>query len=110
MKQYLIDELRLEDYEKIKQYLDDFFKPGPIKGIYWLTIPEGILTETQRSHTDCQPHYFAVELDEQNFSCGLLVRTASSIRCHCISYANVEQRNWLIDTIDSIMEQNQIII
>ena len=110
MKQYLIDELRLDDYEKLKQYLDDYLKSSSIDGVYWLTIPEALLTETQMSHIDCQPYYFAVELYEQSILCGLLVRTASSIRCHCIGYASVEQRNWLIDTIDSIMEQNKIII
>ncbi len=110
MKQYVIDELRLDDYGIIKQYFDEYSKPGSIEGVYWLTIPDGILTETQSSHTDCQPYYFALELDEQSLSCGLLVRTASSIRCHCINYATLDQRNWLIDTIDSILEQNKIII
>ncbi len=110
MKQYVIDELRLDDYGKLKQYMIGCFKSASIDGVYWLTIPDELLTETQVSHKDCQPYYFAVELDEQFLSCGLLVRTASSIRCHCIGYATVEQRNWLIDTIDSIMDQNKIII
>ncbi len=110
MKQYIIDELRLEDYEKIKQYFEANCKSASIEGVYWLEIPEELLTEIQASHESCQPFNFSIELEESNLSCGLLVRASSNIRCHCIAYANIEQRNWLIDTIDSIMEQNGIII
>lgn len=110
MKQYVIDELRLEDYQKIEQYLDDHCRSASIKGVYWLELPTDLLTETQASHESCQPFNFSLELEEDSIACGLLVRASSNIRCHCISYATVEQRNWLIDTIDSIMEQNKIII
>ncbi len=110
MKQYIIDELRLEDYEKIKKYFDANCKSASIEGVYWIEIPDELLTEIQTSHENCQPFNFSIELEESSLSCGLLVRSSSNIRCHCIGYANIEQRNWLIDTIDSTMEQIGIII
>ena len=120
MKQYVVDELRLEDYEKIKRFFADNsgtsfqdafrIKSASVEGVYWLELPHELLNETQAAHEDCQPFNFAIELEEDSLSCGLLVRAASNIRCHCIEYANTTQRNWLINIIDSIMEQNEIVI
>lgn len=110
MKQYVIDEFRLEDYEKVKCYLDEHCKAAGLFGVYWMTVPEHVLTDTQRAHTACQPYYVGIELEEDKLSCGLLIRSSTNIRCHCIAYATLEQRNWLIDTLDSMMEQIGVII
>lgn len=109
MKQYVIDELRPEDYLKIKAYLDANCRTAGISGVYWLEMKAELLSDEQRSHIQCQPYYLGLELEEESLACGLLVRAASNIRCHCIAYANREQRNWLVDTIDSIMESLGII-
>lgn len=110
MKQYVIDEFRLEDYEKVKGYFDENCKAAGLSGVYWMTVPDDILTDLQRSHTSCQPYYIGIELEEDKLSCGLLIRSSKNIRCHCIGYATVEQRNWVIDSLDSMMESIGIII
>jgi hypothetical protein len=38
MKQYVIDELRPEDHNKIKKYLDETYGSAEIGGIYWVPI------------------------------------------------------------------------
>lgn len=110
MKQYVIDEFRLEDFRKVKDYLEDYCKPAGIDGVYWLEMPEELMTEVQAGHTNCQPYHFALELDEYALSCGFLVRATGNIRCHCIGYADVKQREWLLETIDSIMEKIGVIV
>lgn len=110
MKQYVIDEFRLEDYEKVKRYFDEHLKAAGLFGVYWMTVPDDVLTDTQRSHITCQPYYVGIELEEDKLSCGLLIRSSQNIRCNCIDYATLEQRNWLIDTIDSMMMRIGIII
>ena len=37
--------------------------------------------------------------------CELLVRTGNRVRCSCITYANRQQREWLIDTVDAILDK-----
>lgn len=108
MKQYVIDELRLSDYEKVKGYLDMNFGDAEMGGIYWIPIEEDILADVQKSHTECQPFYFAAELDEQRISFELLVRTKNRVRCNCIAYATEEQRNWLIRRIDVMLDELEI--
>ncbi len=108
MKQYLIDELRLEDHAKIKAYLDGHIKTAPMDGLYWIPVAEDLLTGIHASHKDCGPHYFALELHEDRISCELLVRAENSIRCNCIRYASKEQRDWLITFVDAILERLEI--
>lgn len=108
MKQYLIDELRLEDYEKIKAYLDKTIKPAPMAGLYWVPLAEEVLAGIHAEHTACGPHYFALELAEDRLACEFLVRAEQTLRCSCIRYASKEQRDWLMDYIDTILEKLEI--
>jgi hypothetical protein len=110
MKQYMIDGLRLEDYHKIKAYLDEHLDSSPLGGIYWLELDNAILTSEQKSHTGCHPHVFALMLEETYLSCEFLVRIKKNIKCDCMAYATAEQRNWLMDQADAILEQLNVSI
>lgn len=108
MKQYVIDELSFKDCEKIKNYFDRHFGASEVGGIYWVHLDQEILAETQISHSECKPFYFAIELEPGKISCEFLVRTENKIRCSCINYATETQRNWFICLIDSILEKLEI--
>ena len=108
MKQYVIDELRLEDHHKIKQYLTATYGPVEMGGIYWVPIAVEMLTEIQRAHTDCQPFYFAIDLEKERFALELLVLTKNRIRCACIGYASKDQRIWVMEIVDAIFEKLDI--
>ena len=108
MKQYVIDELRLEEHDKLQAHLEQFFGPADLGGIFWIPVKSEYFSETQTSHADCQPFYFAVELQEGVLACELLVRTRERVRCDCIAYATCAQRNWIIDVIDDIFVQLDI--
>jgi hypothetical protein len=108
MKQYVIDELRPADYEKLKVYLDDAYGPACLGAVYWVPMNLAILTDIQKEHTDCHPHYVAIELDRDRLACELLVRTKNRVRCRCMDYATAKQRSWLIELIDQIFNQLEI--
>jgi len=108
MKQYVIDELRAADYESLKTYLQAHYGPAALGGIYWIPLESGLLTDTQKAHRACQPHYFAVDLAENRLVLELLVRSQSILRCDCIRYANQAQRNWIIAFVDGIFNQLEI--
>jgi len=109
MKQYVIDELRPRDHEKIKQYLGDHVGPAEMGDLDWIPIDPSFHTEVQASHTDCHPLYFAVQLQETSIIAELLVRTKNRVRCDCISYANDDQFLWLVHYVNSIFERLEII-
>lgn len=108
MKQYVIDELRYADYEKLKGYLDERFGDSGVDRLYWIPVDEDLLEEVQKEHVDCRPHLFAIELEEDRMAIELLVRTRNRIRCDCIRYADARQRNWLMDCLDAIFEKLDI--
>ena len=78
---------------------------------YILTIALGllfILTPIQKEHEGCKPHVFALMLEDDSLSVELLVRIKTSIKCDCMGYANHEQREWLIQKMDLILEKLEI--
>ncbi|PIE71298.1 MAG: hypothetical protein CSA22_03265 [Deltaproteobacteria bacterium] len=102
MRQYTIDELRPGEYDILKTCLDDRYLHASIGDIYWIPVPEALLSERQARHTDCAPLVVAVHLEAERLSCEFLLRTRSAMRCDCMAYANTAQRNWIIDTIDTL--------
>jgi len=115
MKQYVIDELRIADYEKIKAHLDESYlneKGGfsGLEGIYRIRVAHKLLSEVQKNHKNCQPFYFGLELGLHQISCELLVRSENIIRCSCIGYASKKQRNWLIHWIDTMLDEIEIVV
>lgn len=105
MKQYVIDELRPADHGKLKEYLDQNFHVSGIPGLYWIWLEEGLLTEIQRRHSQCRPHYLAVELEENRVTCEFLVRSRQKLRCNCIGYADARQRIWLMELMDAVFQK-----
>jgi len=109
MKQYVIDEIRLQDYETVKAYLDDTFGDSGVEGLYWLPLDQELLSGVQQEHSACGPFFMALELGPDRLAGELLVRTRSRVRCDCIHYADERQRNWLIQTVDAVFEKLGII-
>ena len=108
MRVYLIDGLRLNDYKKLKDYLDEHLESSPLGGIYWLKLDKLILTDIQKEHNDCHPHVFALMLEETRLSSEFLVRIKKKIKCDCMGCATKEQRIWLMEQVDAIFEKLDI--
>ena len=109
MKQYVIDEIRAEDYKQIKAFLENEYGKSELGGIYWIPVDETLLTPLQASHRSCQPFYVALDLEPGRLSCELLLRTKQRVRCDCMGYASREQRDWIVSRIDKVFEQLGII-
>jgi hypothetical protein len=109
MKSYVIDELRYQDFEKLKAYLDETYGQDTLGGLYWLPLPADLLEPVQSDHEACRPFCLALELLEDRLVCELLVRTRERVRCDCIAYATPRQREWLIAVVDAIFEKLELI-
>jgi len=108
MKQYVIDELRPGDYERLKSCLDGKFGASEVGGIYWIPVDLKFLTKEQASHTDCRPYYFAVVLEQNLLACEFLIRTKNKIHCSCISYADNVLQRYIIEFADSLFDELEI--
>jgi hypothetical protein len=110
MKQYVVDQLRFPDHEKLRACLDQDFGAADMGQIYWVPLDGETLTPVQAEHLDCQPFFAALELHAGHLSLELLVRTKNCIRCDCIGYATEVQRNLLIRRVDDMLAQLGIVV
>lgn len=110
MRCYLIEDIHLENAAKIMAALESHGFKGPLEGIYYLPVPEEMLTEEQQAHlNDCGPYIMALEVLDQaescNFKMELLVRARNRLRCSCVAYAAPALREWMIDFLDKFIHE-----
>jgi len=102
MRNYLIEDFYPEHLAKVVAALADKGYAGPLDGIFYLPLPQELLTDGQREHADvCGPHIFVLEaVDESTLKLELLVRAQKKLRCECVMYATPPQREYIIDFLD----------
>ncbi len=110
MKQYVVDELRPRDVEKVRKFLEDNAAPAPLTGLYRLELPQKMLGDDQKGHEECGPHYFSVNLGDSYVRFELLIRCTEKIRCTCIAYATHAQREHIIGYADEMLELLNILV
>jgi hypothetical protein len=113
MRSYFIEELYPEQLAMLRRALDARGLSGGLEGIYYLPLPEELLTDVQRAHAgECGPHILALEavelVDEGALKLELLVRARGKLRCECVAYATPEQRAWAIAWLDDFIRQLDI--
>ena len=105
MKAYLIDELPADDVARIKSFLAERAARSGVEGLYWLRIPDDLLSHTQYAHEGCRPHVCAVEVGADWVKFELLVRSSTTMRCTCPGYCTDPQRRFVIDFADHMISQ-----
>lgn len=110
MKQYVIDELRDSDVEKLQNFLTERFGPAMLNRVYWVPLDRQYYTPVQAEHESCQPLYFALQLKPGALAGEFLVRTHKGMRCACMGYATEAQQAWFIRLIDGIVRELDIAV
>ena len=108
MHLYKIDQLSREEKANIESYLNRTLQPSPVEGVHWLEVPQDLLSTEQRGHEECGPFFFAVELEAEAVSFELLVRSQSNLHCSCIAYASTAQRDFVLQFIDKMLQEEKI--
>ena len=108
MRQFVIDELSPLEQDNLDSYLKRSLKPGPMVGIFWLVLPEDLYGDAQHGHQECGPFYFAVDLGKQRLSFEMLVRSAGNLHCTCIAWATKAQRQFVLEFIDHMLDEERI--
>jgi hypothetical protein len=105
MKQYVVDQLREQDYEAILKYLKEHADGSVLEEIFWVELPAELHSEVQAEHRECHPFRFAVNLNRNQVSFEWLIRSRKRMRCNCIAYATPRQRDYIINFADRIIEE-----
>ncbi len=109
MRYYLIDELYEEDVRRIEKALGEQGYAGGLEGIWYIPVPEDLLTDEQRAHLgECGPYILALETGETWLKMELLVRARNKLRCSCLAYAAPALRMHMIDFLDRFVRELDI--
>jgi len=105
MRAYLIDEISLPDMQKITGFLKENAMKSSLDSLFWIRIPDDILSEIQFEHRNCRPHVFAVELGKDWLKLELFVRSLKTMQCTCPAYATPQQKDFIINFAHHMIDQ-----
>ncbi len=97
MRAFLLDEISASDMEKITVYLKERSIQSRLNSFFWVEIPEDLLSEAQYEHKSCKPYVFAAELGDDWFKAEFFVRTLKGMGCNCQNYATPQQREFILN-------------
>jgi len=103
MKAYLIDELSPSDMEQITDFLKKNAIRSNLDHIFWIQIPDYLLSDTQLLHRNCRPHVFAAELGTNWLKMEFFVRSLKKMQCTCPGYCNTKQTNYIISFVHTMI-------
>ncbi|MDD3553970.1 MAG: hypothetical protein PHC35_05560 [Deltaproteobacteria bacterium] len=111
MRQYVIDELRPSEIDRIRTYLAKHCEMSDLDDFYWLLLPEDTLSEVQKGHVaSCGPFGVGVQIGRDRLVIEFLVRSRKKIRCNCIAFANHSQRDFILAFADELVKFNNIVV
>ncbi len=96
MRSYLVDEISPSQKEKIKAYLIEHALSSDLNEIFWVKLPDDLLTEAQSKHRDCHPYVFAIELGRDWIKAECLIRSLNNMKCEAQAYC--DPRQWVFIT------------
>ena len=108
MRAYLIDEISQPDMEGIIAFLKQHSIKSSLDKIFWVKMPENLLTGGQFDHTDCKPHIFAVEVGRNWIKLEFFIRSLKGLKCECQAYGNHQQIDFIINYSHQILNSLDI--
>ncbi len=103
MKSYLVDEIEISDLRRIRAFLSDKAIPSGLDTVFWVKVPNSLLTPLQQEHLPCQPHVFAVETGMRFVRAELYMRTLGDMRCRCQGYCTPHQAHFVVEWVNRML-------
>ena len=105
MRSYYIDELVPGELERLAERLDKMEIGAGMEDLYWLPVPNDLLTPIQKQHAgECGPYVLALEILDEALRLELLVRARNRLRCDCVAYAERKLVNHMIGYLHDLLE------
>ncbi len=105
MRQYMLDEIVRQDMPRVREYLHQHAIAARLEDIWWVDLPEDLLSPEQFAHQNCRPFRFAVEVGDDFVRFECLIRSDQKMRCSCIGYATRPQRDFILAFADRLVEE-----
>ena len=104
MRYYLIDEISRADIDKINDFMNQSAMRSKLEKLFWIKIPRDLLSEVQYQHVQCGPHVFAVELGNDWIKIEFFIRNLKDLQCTCQDYCTSQQKDFLINFAQKMID------
>lgn len=104
MRSYLIDDVPPSNMERIRIFLKENAIQSSIEKVFWLQVPDDLLSNAQSEHRHCRPHVFAMELGSDWVRLEFYVRSLKSMRCSCPGYCTKQQMDFVVNFAHRMIE------
>jgi hypothetical protein len=108
VKSYLIDEIGVEDAQRIHRFLSENAISSAMDTLFWVKVAPSLLTPLQQEHLPCQPHVFAVETGQRSLKAELYLRTLRDMKCPCQDYCTPQQARFVIEWVNEMLKDLSI--
>ncbi|MCL1985047.1 MAG: hypothetical protein FWG59_01170 [Betaproteobacteria bacterium] len=109
MRSYYIDEFVPGEVERLAEHLESMELSAGVGGLYWLPVPQKLLTPIQQDHAhECGPYVLALEILDGALRLELLVRARNKLRCGCVAYAEQGLVNHMILYLHELLDDLKI--
>lgn len=105
MRYYFIDEIAPEDIKKAKGFLRQNAAASGLDSLFWVRLPDDLLSPEQYKHDRCKPYFSAVEIGADWIKFELFIRTLKTMKCACPDYCSRRQRDFVVNFANSMIEQ-----
>lgn len=105
MKSYLIDEISPSDMKRVREELERRGLMSGLADIFWVRVPEELLSETQLLHRGCAPHVFAMEAAKDRIKAEFFVRSLQNMTCACNALFTPPQIHFAMSYADRLLEE-----
>ncbi|MBW1803390.1 MAG: hypothetical protein JRJ85_22000 [Deltaproteobacteria bacterium] len=105
MRSLLIDEIMSSDMEKIVSFLKKNTMASDLPDIFWVRIPDDLLSAAQYQHPQCQPHVFAIELSRDKIKLEFFIRSLKGFNCLCNGYCTIQQRDFIFNFAQNMIDR-----
>jgi hypothetical protein len=104
MRTYLIDEISPSNIKEISLFLEQNSSQSSLDAIFWVELPETLLTGIQSKHQTCRPHVFAIETGNNWVKAEFFVRSLKTMRCDCQDYCTPQQREFIFNFVHQMID------
>lgn len=105
MRYYLIDEIAPQNMKKAMGFLGKNTMTSCLDSLFWVRLPDDLLSQEQYEHDQCRPYVFAVETGADWIKFELFIRTLNTMKCTCPAYCSKKQRDFVMNFADSMIEE-----
>ncbi len=94
--------------KKMRVFLQENASSSELDALFWVRLPQDLLSGIQYQHTACRPFVFAVELGEDWIKLEFFIRSLKGMRCSCQGYCTSQQRSFIISFAHRALENLDI--